>query len=172
VCFSMPLFSVARWMKGRAGCLTVCIESGVLAVGSNERFARGGHGSNGALEGLEAGCRFLGVLRNLFSRVRETRFRRSLARPGLVGPFVLLPLVLVVVVVVGCVGAAPAFAASPWWGITTGLRPAELPPEGEGTLIVQAVNVGDGAQTGKSARSRSQTSCRRGVKVHEEEFEG
>lgn len=171
--FSEPLFCMARWMKGRAGCLTVRIESGVLAEGSSERFARGGQRSFGVLEGLEAGCRFLEVVRNLFSHVRETRFRRSFVRPGLVGPFVLLPVLLAIVVVVSCAGAAPAFAAEPWWHLTSGSRPTELPPGGEGTMVVQAVNLGDESTNGGlSSVSITDTLPAPGVKVYEEEFEG
>jgi hypothetical protein len=39
--------------------------------------------------------------------------------------------------------ATPALAQSPWWHLTSDLRPAVLPPGGEGTLAVQAINLGD-----------------------------
>jgi hypothetical protein len=46
------------------------------------------------------------------------------------------------------IGAASAQAASPWWHLTTSLRPAALKPGGEGTLVVQALNLGDAPTSG------------------------
>ncbi len=40
-------------------------------------------------------------------------------------------------------GASPALAASPWWHLSTGARPAHLPRAGEGEIVVTAENVGD-----------------------------
>jgi hypothetical protein len=38
---------------------------------------------------------------------------------------------------------ASAKAAQPWWQLTTTVRPSNLPPGGEGTVSVKAVNLGD-----------------------------
>jgi hypothetical protein len=53
--------------------------------------------------------------------------------------------------VLGAIGVAPATAAAPWWNLDTSLRPANLRPGGEGTLIVAAENVGDGPTSGPVA---------------------
>jgi hypothetical protein len=45
--------------------------------------------------------------------------------------------------------AGPAAAAQPWWHLNTSLRPSNLKPGGEGTIVLQALNVGDGC-TAKS----------------------
>ncbi len=45
-------------------------------------------------------------------------------------------------------GAAPAVAAGPWWRLSSDARPAVFAPGGEGTVVVGAVNVGDGATFG------------------------
>lgn len=55
---------------------------------------------------------------------------------------------LAAVVVVALVASTSAFASSPWWHLTTSLRPAVLRPGGEGTVVVQALNVGDAATSG------------------------
>jgi uncharacterized repeat protein (TIGR01451 family) len=44
--------------------------------------------------------------------------------------------------------AASASAATPWWHISTNLRPASIPAGGEGTLIVQGVNLGNAPTSG------------------------
>jgi hypothetical protein len=54
---------------------------------------------------------------------------------------------------VGAGAAAPTAAmaapsTSPWWHVVSNLRPANLPPGGEGTIVAQAVNVGDGPTAG------------------------
>jgi hypothetical protein len=47
------------------------------------------------------------------------------------------------------IGATPALAQpSPWWHLTTNLRPANLQPDSEGTIGVQATNLGDSATSG------------------------
>ena len=51
-------------------------------------------------------------------------------------------------VLAGCVMAAPAYAQSPWWHLASGARPTNLPPGGEGKIVVQAVNAGDGPTSG------------------------
>jgi hypothetical protein len=55
---------------------------------------------------------------------------------------------LAVVFVAGLAGSAPAFAVSPWWHLVSGPRPASLQPGGEGTLVLHALNVGDGPSSG------------------------
>jgi hypothetical protein len=46
-------------------------------------------------------------------------------------------------------GAGSAQAAGvPWWHLTTNLRPATLQPGGEGTLSLQATNIGDAPTSG------------------------
>ena len=52
-----------------------------------------------------------------------------------------------------CTAASSASAASPWWHITTNVRPANIPPGGEGTLIVQGVNLGNASTSGVSTLS-------------------
>lgn len=45
--------------------------------------------------------------------------------------------------------AAPAaLAQSPWWHLTSNVKPAILQPGGSGVLVVQALNVGDGPTDG------------------------
>jgi hypothetical protein len=56
--------------------------------------------------------------------------------------------VAVCVLVACCVVSVPAYASSPWWTLSSGARPANLPPGGEGTIVARAVNAGDAASTG------------------------
>jgi hypothetical protein len=51
--------------------------------------------------------------------------------------------------------AAPAGAAEPWWGLNASLRPATLKPGGEGTLVLQAANLGDAPISGPVSLSVS-----------------
>src|ERR1039457_6295784 len=55
---------------------------------------------------------------------------------------------VVAVFVAGLAGSAPAVAGSPWWHLVSGPRPASLQPGGEGTLVLHALNVGDGPSSG------------------------
>jgi hypothetical protein len=57
------------------------------------------------------------------------------------------------VLCIAVVGAAPASAASTsaWWHLWSGTRPTNLPPHGEGTIIVVASNIGDGSINAKEA---------------------
>src|SRR5258705_2992742 len=55
---------------------------------------------------------------------------------------------LAVVFAVALIASASAFATSPWWHLTSGLRPAVLQPGGEGTVVVQALNIGDAPTSG------------------------
>jgi hypothetical protein len=45
-------------------------------------------------------------------------------------------------------GAASAAAASPWWHLTTSVRPATIAPGGEGAIVDEATNLGDATATG------------------------
>lgn len=65
--------------------------------------------------------------------------------------------------------AASAATTGPWWHITTSLRPATIAPGGEGTVIVQAVNLGNEPTTGLVVLSDLLPP---GLKVQEEEVEG
>jgi hypothetical protein len=56
--------------------------------------------------------------------------------------------VAVGVLLAGFAVAAPASARVPWWSLSTVSRPANLPPGGEGTVVVMAVNVGDEVTSG------------------------
>jgi hypothetical protein len=49
--------------------------------------------------------------------------------------------------------AAPAFAAKPWWHLSTHVRPASIPTGGEGTLVIPAVNLGNAPTAGVSTVS-------------------
>jgi hypothetical protein len=49
--------------------------------------------------------------------------------------------------------ASPALAAQPWWGLTTSVRPATIPIGGEGTIVVQASNLGNAETGGPSSLS-------------------
>ncbi|MGN6373906.1 MAG: hypothetical protein ACTHM1_13110 [Solirubrobacteraceae bacterium] len=53
--------------------------------------------------------------------------------------------------VVLCAGVAPALAASPWWHLSTSVRPSVLKPGGEGSVVVQALNLGDAPTSGPVA---------------------
>jgi hypothetical protein len=46
------------------------------------------------------------------------------------------------------VGASGALAAGAWWHVSTQLRPAHLAPGGEGTLVIEALNIGDASTSG------------------------
>ena len=43
------------------------------------------------------------------------------------------------------IGVSSASAASPWWHLSSRIQPASIAPGGEGTIAVQAVNLGDEA---------------------------
>jgi hypothetical protein len=54
-------------------------------------------------------------------------------------------------ILLGClVLAAPAGATSGWWHLSSNVLPAYLPPEGEGTIVLGASNLGDAAISGAS----------------------
>src|SRR5262245_34129493 len=68
-----------------------------------------------------------------------------------------------------CAFTAPAEAASPWWHITSSVRPTNLPPGSEGTVSVQAINLGNQPTSGKIELSDILPA---GLKVAEEEVNG
>jgi hypothetical protein len=57
-------------------------------------------------------------------------------------------MVAVCVLLAACVVCAPASASSPVWSLSSNAHPANLPPGGEGTIVVRAVNIGDAATSG------------------------
>jgi hypothetical protein len=63
------------------------------------------------------------------------------------------PLVLVFVLVVTALtfAATPAFAASPWWRLSSGYRPSGSTPETKGQVVVTATNLGDAAVNGETS---------------------
>jgi hypothetical protein len=65
--------------------------------------------------------------------------------------------------------SAQAAAGKPWWHLTSSLRPANIEPGGEGTVVVEAVNFGNVATSGLSTISDLLPA---GLKVQEEEVEG
>jgi len=54
------------------------------------------------------------------------------------------------VLLAGFAGPASAFAASPWWHLTSGSRPTEVQPGGSGQIVVTASNLGDADANGGS----------------------
>jgi hypothetical protein len=52
-------------------------------------------------------------------------------------------------VLLACVGVAPALAVEPWWHLSSSTTPGVLAPGGEGTVVVEGVNVGDRATSGR-----------------------
>ena len=75
------------------------------------------------------------------------------------------------IVALGCALAVPAQAATtnPWWQITSSLRPTGIPPGGEGTVVVKAVNLGNSATAGPITL---EDRLPRGLRIEEEEVEG
>ncbi len=49
--------------------------------------------------------------------------------------------------------AAGAEAAAPWWHLSSRLQPQNISPGGEGTLVVDALNIGDGQTAGQATLS-------------------
>lgn len=50
---------------------------------------------------------------------------------------------LVVALALSCIGASPALAESRHWSVSSSAAPTNLPPGGEGRIIVTATNLGD-----------------------------
>ena len=59
-----------------------------------------------------------------------------------------LAVLLAITALTICLGVSSASAATPWWHISTNIRPASIPPGGEGTVVVQAVNLGNAPTSG------------------------
>jgi hypothetical protein len=62
-----------------------------------------------------------------------------------------LAAVTAVVLALAGIGASPVFAAealAPWWGLSTGAHPSDLPAEGVAEIVVNAQNVGDASTSG------------------------
>jgi hypothetical protein len=55
----------------------------------------------------------------------------------------LLALALFCALALAALGASQAAAAEPWWRLTSRMVPTHLSPGGEGTIVVQAVNLGN-----------------------------
>ena len=56
---------------------------------------------------------------------------------------------LVVVVLLSTLaGASSASAQSPWWHVTASTIPANLPRGGTGTVVLEALNVGERSTSG------------------------
>jgi hypothetical protein len=55
---------------------------------------------------------------------------------------------VVAVLLMLLVVASEAQAARPWWHVTSRMVPGDIATGGEGTVVVQAVNVGDGRAAG------------------------
>jgi hypothetical protein len=64
---------------------------------------------------------------------------------------------------------AQAATTSPWWHLSTNIRPASIAPGGEGTVVVQAVNLGDAETSGPIVLSDLLPP---GLRVQEEEVAG
>jgi hypothetical protein len=63
--------------------------------------------------------------------------------------------------------AGPASAApSPWWHLASGARPASLPPEGKGELIISAANLGDAGASGEPGAIVIEDKLPTGFKAH------
>jgi hypothetical protein len=56
---------------------------------------------------------------------------------------------LAVVVLVGGLGVASASAATPAWKLASNFTPTDLPPGGEGEIVLVATNIGDAPMTGQ-----------------------
>jgi hypothetical protein len=61
----------------------------------------------------------------------------------------ILPALLLacVLALVAALSAAPAEASTPWWRLTSRTIPTHIAPGGEGTVVIQAIDVGNAKQT-------------------------
>jgi hypothetical protein len=66
---------------------------------------------------------------------KVTMFKRS--------TYTLLAVIPIALFALVGVSAVPAAAAVPWWHLTSGSAPTNLPPEGEGQIVLTAQNLGD-----------------------------
>ena len=62
---------------------------------------------------------------------------------------------LCAIAVTGTLGVSQAAAAGPWWHVTSRTVPSRIAPGGEGTIVVQAINLGNAATAGRYALSDS-----------------
>jgi hypothetical protein len=60
----------------------------------------------------------------------------------------LITSVIVSLMAMGAIGASAASAAAPWWHLSTRMFPSNVPPGGEATVALTALNLGDGQATG------------------------
>jgi hypothetical protein len=81
-------------------------------------------------------------MRRLGARTRSRRVAHGLAFP-------LVPAIVVAAGLALASTTAGAAITKPWWHLSTNLRPANIAPGGEGTVIVQALNVGDQTTSGQ-----------------------
>ena len=65
--------------------------------------------------------------------------------------------------------AQAATTGEPWWQVTSSVRPAGISPGGEGTVIVQAINLGNRATAGPITLADRLPP---GLRIEEEEVEG
>ena len=75
-------------------------------------------------------------------RLRSERFRLVAA---------MLAPALAVALFASLAGAAPASAQTSWWRIGTEAAPTNLPPEGEGQIVVVVSNLGDETVNGANS---------------------
>jgi hypothetical protein len=66
---------------------------------------------------------------------------------------------------ISLLGAAPAFAASPWWHLTSGSRPTDLQPGSEAQIVVTAANLGDASVNGETSSVRVSDTLPPGLKA-------
>ena len=69
---------------------------------------------------------------------------KSLKLPG-------LGVLLAGILLATLAGATPAFAAAPWWQVSSGSTPAYLSPGPEGKIIVSVTNIGDATADGATS---------------------
>lgn len=69
---------------------------------------------------------------------------RTFVKSGVLG-------LIAAVSLIGLAGAPPALAASPWWHLTSSVRPSILKPGGEGVIEFRALNVGDASTSVENA---------------------
>ncbi len=61
----------------------------------------------------------------------------------------LLTLLLTTIALPAALGTASAQATAPWWRLTSRTIPTHIAPGGEGTIVVQAINIGNADTAGK-----------------------
>jgi hypothetical protein len=63
------------------------------------------------------------------------------------------------------VAAPPAFAAAPWWQVSSSSTPTNMPPGGEGQIVVAATNLGDTEANGAAVPVRITDKLPRGMEA-------